>query len=133
MSIDAALSEKNKGILEAMYAAGARNDFQTVMGYMDENVVVIEPPYLSYGGTYKGLAEFQRLMGLINEYADLSTIRLQYSVAENDRVFGILELKDQKTGKQLQLAEQSTLRNGKVVEMKIFYFDAGSLIGAKRS
>ena len=130
MSIDAALSETNKRIVETMYAAGARNDFQAVMGCMDENVVVIEPPYLSYGGIYRGLAEFQKLMGIINEYADLSTVRLQYSVAENDRVIGILEFKDRKTGKQLHLAEQSTLCNGKVVEMKIFYFDAGSLIEA---
>jgi hypothetical protein len=128
VSIDPKLSEANKRIVEGMYAAGARGDFQGVMACMDENVEVIEPPYLPYGGTYKGIAAFQKLLGIISEYADLTKIKVAYSVAENDRVIGILQILDRKTGKNLQLAEQSTLRNGKVVEMKIFYFDAGSLL-----
>jgi ketosteroid isomerase-like protein len=130
MSINIALTEENKRIVEGIYAAGARGDFQSVMACMDENIVVIEPPYLPYGGTYRGIAEFQKLMGLINEYADMSTVSLQYAVAEGDKVFVALQFKDRKTGKMLQLVEQSIVRDGKIVEMKIFYFDAGSMIEA---
>ena len=121
------LTEQSKRIVEEMYAAGARNDFAGVMQCMDENVMVLEPPYLPYGGTYRGIAEFQKLLGIISEYADLSTVKLQYAIAEGERVMAVLNILDRKTGKQLHLAEQSTVKNGKVVEMRIFYFDAGSM------
>ncbi len=130
MNAAATQTAESKCIVEEMYAAGARNDFEGVMKCMDKDVVVIEPPYLPYGGTYKGIGEFQRLLGIITAYADLSTVRLQYAVAEGDRVMAVLNILDKGTGKDLHLAEQSTVRNGKVVEMKIFYFDAGSMIAA---
>ncbi len=131
MGIDVKLTEANRLRVEGMYAAGARGDSQAVMACVDENVVVMEPPYLSFGGTYSGIAAFKELIATIGGVADVSQLEVVYTVAENDRVIGMLRFPDRKTGKPLQLLEQSTFRDGKIVEMKIFYFDAGSLIGAR--
>lgn len=120
----------SKDIVLKMYAAAGSGDVAGAIACMDDNVTVIEPPYLPYGGTYQGKQEFLRLFGLIGEYGDLSTVKMHYAVAEGDLVFVALQFIDRKTGKPMQLVEQSTVKNGKIVEMKIFYFDAGSMIEA---
>lgn len=123
-------TEASKQKVLAMYTAAGKGDFATALGCMDENIAVIEPPYLPYGGTYRGKIEFQTLLGKINEFADLSAMKMESVVAEGDTVLVCLQIGDRKTGKALQLVERSIVRDGKIVEMKIFYFDAGSMIEA---
>lgn len=122
-------SPSKQKVLE-MYTAAGGGDFAGAMACMADDITVTEPSYLPYGGIYRGKQEFQALLGRINEYADLATITLLYVVAEDDKVFVALQMKDRKTGGLLQLVEQSIVRDGKIVEMKIFYLDAGSMIEA---
>ena len=102
------------------------------MNCLDENVVVHEPSFLPYGGIYKGVEGFQKIFAGIAPYADIATMKLHRVVAEGERVFCVLEIPDKNTGKNLMLAEESIVRNGKIVEMRTFYFDAGSMIVAKK-
>ena len=125
-----AQTEASRQKVLAMYTAAGSGDFATALACMADDIAVIEPPYLPYGGTYRGKAEFQQLLGRINEYADLSAMKMESVVAEGERVLVSLQIGDRKTGKPLQLMEQSIVRDGKIVEMKIFYFDAGSMIEA---
>ena len=123
-------TEESKRILTAFYAAGMRNDWQTLMDFMDDDIVVYEPPYLPYGGTYRGKANFPKIIeSLLACGGDLSKITVNYMVAEGERVICNVEILDTKTGKNFMLAEESVVRNGKIVEMRVYYFDAGSLIG----
>jgi ketosteroid isomerase-like protein len=123
-------TEASKQLVLALYSAAGKGDFATALSLMDDNIAVIEPPYLPYGGVYRGKVEFQTLLARINEYADLSAMKMESVVAEGGSVFVCLQIGDRKTGKPLQLAERSIVRDGKIVEMKIFYFDAGSMIEA---
>ena len=114
----------------SMCPPAGKGDFTGALACMADDITVIEPPYLPYGGTCRGKAEFQGLLAKINEHADLSAIKMESVVAEGDSVFVCLQIADRKTGKPLQLVERSIVRDGKIVEMKIFYFDAGSMIEA---
>jgi uncharacterized protein len=125
-------TEASRQKVLAMYTAAGKGDFTGALACMDDNIAVLEPPYLPYGDTYRGKADFQKLLGRINEYADLSAMKMESVVAEGDSVFVCLQIGDRKTGKPLQLVERSIVRDGKIVEMKIFYFDAGSMIDAKK-
>lgn len=123
-------SEASKAKVLTMYAAAGKGDFATALSCMADDIAVIEPPYLPYGGTYRGKVEFQQLLAKISEHADLSAMKMEGVVAEGDTVFVCLQIGDRKTGKPLQLVERSIVRDGKIVEMKIFYFDAGAMIEA---
>jgi uncharacterized protein len=125
-----AQTEASRTTVMSMYTAAGGGDFAAAMACMADDIAVIEPPYLPYGGVYRGKTEFQQLLGRINEYADLSAMKMENVVAEGERVLVSLQIGDRKTGKPLQLLEQSIVRDGKIVEMKIFYFDAGSMIEA---
>jgi uncharacterized protein len=129
MQSSSSMTERNRRTVQDMYEAGMRGDFEKVMACLDENLVVDEPPFLPYAGAYRGFDGFQQLMSEISKFLDLAAMKLQYLVADGERVFGVLAVVDRATGKDILLAEQSTLRDGKVIEMRIFYYDAGTLIG----
>lgn len=65
-------------------------------------------------------------------YGDLTKINVKYMVAEGEHVFCVMEVPDKKTGKNFLIAEESIVRNGKIAEMRPFYFDAGTMIGTKK-
>lgn len=123
-------TQASKQTVLALYTAAGKGDLVTALSLMADDIAVIEPPYLPYGATYRGKAQFQDLLQKINEHADLAALKIEAVVAEGDTVFVTLQIGDRKTGKPLQLAERSRVRDGKIVEMKIFYFDAGSMIEA---
>jgi hypothetical protein len=62
----------------------------------------------------------------------MTKISADYLVADGDRVFGVIRMPDLKTGKDVLLAEESVIRDGSIVDMRIFFHDAQSLIGAPK-
>ena len=125
----ASTTEETRRVLNTFYEAGRQNDWARLMGCLDENIVIHEPPYLPYGGVFKGAASFPKIVEGISPYGDLTGIKALYLTVEGDRGFCVFEIPDKITGKQFRLVEESRVENGKMVEMRIYYFDAGSMIG----
>ena len=117
----------NRGIVSAMYKAALSGDVAGFMAALDPGVVVHEPSFLPYGGVSRGHAEFGQLLGTIARYIDIGSIRVDSLVAEGDTVVAFLSAKSAGTGEPLLLAERSLLRNGKIVDMAIYYHEGGSL------
>ncbi len=67
------------------------------------------------------------------QFLDLSTIKVHHMIADKERVAVCLGIRDASTGELTELIEQCTLRNGKVVELKLFYHDPGSMVGKPRA
>jgi ketosteroid isomerase-like protein len=129
MTATLSLTEKNRAVVEELYAAAGSGSFEKIATLLAEDVVVIEPGYLPYGKTYHGLREFGELFGMIGQFLDLSEVRVNYTIADGDRVAACLAIRDIDTGEWTDFIEQSTLRDGKIVEIKLFYHDAQSMIG----
>jgi hypothetical protein len=126
------LTEQNRALVQSMYAAATRGDAESLMSLLADDVVVHEPDYLPYGAEYVGKEAFAGLFGKISQLLDLTDVKLDYLVADNDRVIGVLRIPDRNTGKDTLFAEQSTIRDGKIVDLRIFYYDAQSMIGAPK-
>jgi len=123
------LTEKNRAIVAELYDCIAAGTPEKIATLMAEDVVILEPDYLPYGKTYRGLGEFSELFGAIGQFLDLSEIRVHYLIADGDRVAAALGIRDAESGEWCDMLEQSTLRDGKIVEMKLFYHDAQTMIG----
>jgi ketosteroid isomerase-like protein len=132
MTAMTSLTEQNRAVVQALYDAGARGDVPALMSCLAQDIVVHEPAFLPYGGRYVGQEAFLTMFSQINEHLDLSAITLDYLVADNERVIGVLRIPDRATGQDTVLAEQSTLRDGKIVDMRIFYFDPQSMISTAK-
>jgi ketosteroid isomerase-like protein len=123
---------RSREVVTAVYKAGAGGDVETLLGLMADDLVVEEPWFLPYGGTYEtpqGLAE---LFGKIGAVLDVTQMQIDYLVCDADHVIGIIRIPDRRTGHDVLLAEESTVRDGKVARMRIFFHDTQSLIGAPR-
>jgi ketosteroid isomerase-like protein len=129
MTTTESLTEKNRAIVEKLYAAASSGDLEAIAPLLADDIVVDEPTYLPYGKVYRGKEEFAGLLGMIGQFLDLTKVQVNYTIADGDRVAACLGIPDVTTGEMTHFIEQSTLRDGQIVEMKLFYYDAQSMIG----
>ena len=128
MTGDNSLTEKNRAIAEAMYKAGIAQDYEGFMEGLSDDLVIDEPDFLPYRGIYHK-KDFLSLMEKINRFMDLSKITLHYLIADGDRVAACLGIPDTTTGELTHFLEQCTFRDGKIVELKLFYYNPCTMIG----
>jgi ketosteroid isomerase-like protein len=129
MSTATSLTEQNRAIVEAMFAAANNGDVEGVFSYLSDDVTVIEPLFMPFGKAYHGKDEFIGLAQVLPNYLDVSSITVHHTIADGDRVAACVGITDVATGKLTQFIEQFTIKHGKIVENRVFYHDAGTLIG----
>lgn len=128
MSPATSLTEQNRAIVEAMFAAANRSDIDGVFSYLSDDVTIIEPLFMPFGKTYHGKDEFLGLAQVLPNYLDVSSITVYYTIADGDRVAACVGITDVATGELTRFIEQFTIRDGKIVENRVFYNDAGTLV-----
>ncbi len=57
------VTETNRRIVTEMYEAGQRGELETFFGHVADDVVLTEPAYLPYGGTYRGAGAVREVFG----------------------------------------------------------------------
>lgn len=118
----------SRKLVEDMYAAGAAGDVDGFFARVSSHVVVKEPVFLPYGGTYRGLDAFKGLVGKVAAVLDLRTLTVESLIADGDHVVALVRV-NTTAGEQVRLAELSIVRDGTVAEMEIFMHNPGDLIG----
>jgi ketosteroid isomerase-like protein len=116
---------KNIQMLEIMYARLTSGDLAGFLEGLSDDVISHQSPLLPYGGVYKGkqaiatmLAE--RILPLLD---GSKTKMIAPLMAADDRVISSWTVQAHRTGEVLRLLEHATIKNGKVVELRVFYFD----------
>lgn len=126
------MSSENVKVVSDIYDGFIlRGSIDPLFASLDPEVVVHEAASLPFGGTFHGLAGVQDLFGQMFATWDDLKITVDKLFDGGDQVVAILRLtaKAKATGTpvDMQLAELWTLRDGKVVALKPFYFDAGEI------
>ena len=118
-------SAENRQQLEAMYACLLSGDLAGFLAGCADDVVTHQSPMLPYGGVYHGKKALEKLLSqTIFPLIDGAKIRaVAPLMAGDDRVIASFAVPATRTGKELTLLEQATVRDGKVIELKVFYFD----------
>ncbi|GAA5153130.1 nuclear transport factor 2 family protein [Pseudonocardia eucalypti] len=126
------LTERNRAVVRGLYDAAISGDLPGALEVLADDIVVHEPEFLPYGGVYRGKQEFAELFGKIAQFLDLSRVTVHYYVADGERVIAVLGIPDLGTGELTHFAEQSTVRDGRIAEMRLFYYDPQSMIDAPK-
>jgi ketosteroid isomerase-like protein len=129
MSTATSLTEQNRAIVESMFAAANRGDIDGVFSLLSEDVTIIEPLFMPFGKTYHGKDAFLGLAQVLPKYLDVSAITVHYTIADGDRVAACVGITDVATGELTEFIEQFTLNDGKIIENRVFYNNAGTLVG----
>jgi ketosteroid isomerase-like protein len=112
------------GLIEKLYEATGKGDWDTAAGYLTEDFFVTEADTMPFAGVYRGRGALQELyvkvMGMM-DVVDLSitetTVRGDYAVTLLDMVLA------GDPPVRVPLAEMFRFRDGKVCEIKPYYFD----------
>ncbi|WP_437316791.1 nuclear transport factor 2 family protein [Sorangium sp. So ce385] len=127
----------NQQVIQSIYDAGKAGDFETVLSFMDPDLVIEEAESLPYGGTYRGPEGFRRLITRVFESVRTFHVEVDGMVADGDQVIVMLRLKLGLKGSdrefETKVAEYWRLRDGKVIELRPFYWDTAALVSAVRS
>jgi hypothetical protein len=132
MTTTTSQTESSRAVMVRMYESAGKGDYQDVLSLLSDDLVVHEPPFLPYGAVYHGLDGMRDLIGKVNQVLDVSKISVDRMVAEGERVIGIIRMPDHKTGESIVLAEESVIRNGKVVEIFVYFHETQTLLTSPR-
>ena len=120
-------TEKNRSLIGEMYSAAKRGDLEAFFAPISPDIVVAEPPFLPYGGTYRGIDGLRSLFAQVTQILDLPNLTVDHLVADGDHVLGLIRVPIVGQDSDVTLAELSIIRDGKVAEMRIYFHRAGTL------
>ncbi|MCY4425427.1 MAG: nuclear transport factor 2 family protein [Halieaceae bacterium] len=128
MSSGQAQAEASRELVQTMYDAAIDGETERFIACLADDLVVIEPSYLPYGGVHRGIDSFLALFAEVGEYLDLGTLQLSGLVADGEEVVAFLSVRSVKDRSEVQIAERSIVRDGKIVEMKVMFHELGGLL-----
>jgi len=123
MNTTSEATEMSRHIVQTIYNAMASGDVGTVLELIDENIVCYESPSLPYGKVYRGHNELKALFEPVNTYLAIEKIKIDYLIADGERVVAVIRLPVRSSGTEMIVSEHHLVRNGKVVEQRIFFFE----------
>jgi ketosteroid isomerase-like protein len=99
------------------------------LAVLDPKIEVREPDALPFGGVYRGLGELMGMFAKAGPVLDSSRMSVQELTADEDRVVALLRIPLRDGSAEALISEHWRLRDGKAVELQVFWFDP-SLVAA---
>jgi len=90
---------------------------------MSDSMVVYEPSSLPFGGTYRGIKAFEQFYPKVREFYDFKRFTLVNVYADSDKVFAISNAAIANTEDKIQLCEEFTFKQGKIIEVRLYFYD----------
>jgi len=88
-----------------------------------DSMVVYEPSSLPFGGIYRGMKAFEQFYPKVRQFYDFKHFDLINVYADEDKVFAISKAAIARSGGSILLCEQFTFREGKIVEVRLYFHD----------
>jgi ketosteroid isomerase-like protein len=116
-------------LVEGIYASVKREDWDGLLSVFDPDVVMFESEALPYAGTYRGLDEVSAALGAVSQGMDLGSLQVEYVLADEEHAVGHIRVK-LSGGIEVRISEHWTIRDGRVVELRPFYWDPSTITAA---
>jgi ketosteroid isomerase-like protein len=114
---------QNKQTILDAYTAMSSGDIKGFMALLDRDIVVREPDSLPYGGVYRGVTELMGMFAKAAPVLDSSRLVVKEATAEDDRVVALIRVPVRASEAVALIAEHWRLRDGKAVELSVFWAD----------
>jgi len=125
------LEERNLKVVEALFAATSTGDWATAESMLTEDFFVTEADTLPFAGVYRGRRALHDLFMQVVSEAGVTHMDVHQLTAGGDRVVALLDLVlGGPPEVRVALAETFRLRDGKVCEIKPYYYDPRPIAAA---
>ena len=122
----------NKTIVAAFFTAAAANDQAAMAAILDPEVVVTEAESLPFGGRHVGFAAFQALVRRVFLLWRDTRVDVERLIGDGEYVvvLATMHARSKADGAALgmPIAEVWRLENGRVKEIRPFYFDTRKFV-----
>ena len=115
--------QSNRELVREIYAALLSGDNTVFAGAVHEDFEAHVAPAMPWGGVYDAEAILSDVMPRLATAIDVSSLRLTSISADGDDVVALLTGRSV-SGNALWIAEDWTFRDGKIGQLRVFYFDA---------
>jgi hypothetical protein len=114
-------TEENKAFIKEMI--GTKKGLEDFPGRFDPQLVMVEPASLPFGGTYRGLHEFQKFYPLVRAFYDFDRFELLGVYGDEYIVFATVRAKLADSEGMIHIAEQFRFEKNKLVEVRVHICD----------
>jgi len=106
----------------------ARGDIEGFLSFISPNVVVEEPDFLDYGGTYDGIDGLKTLFAKFATRFDLSGLDFERIVVDGNYVCAICRAPVLGTNNSVVFIERVLIEADKVIGLRVYMYDLGGLL-----
>jgi hypothetical protein len=115
-------TESNKAFIAQML--GEKKRLEDFPERVDPDLVMHEPASLPFGGTYRGLADFQRFYPKVRDFYDFERFELLGVYGDGDTVFATIRVPIAGSQSIMYIAEQFTFSGSTLTEVRVHTCDA---------
>ena len=121
-------AEKNRQLVLNLYAAMRNADLEGFFASCSPDLVLHEAESMKVGGTYRGREEITGCFAQLLSGYNVATIDVKRIVADGEYVVGMVSfMTSGSTPHEVSLTEWWHILDGKVVEIRPFYWDTEAL------
>lgn len=118
------ITDDNKAFIREMISSKKR--LEDYPDRFDPDLIMHEPASLPFGGTFRGLAEFQKFYPQVREFYDFSRFDLLGVFGDGDTVFATVRTGLANGQNVIFIAEQFTFSGRRIVEVRLHICEADS-------
>ena len=124
------VTEATRGVITAAYKAAQASDMATITEILHPDVVLHEAASLGNGGVHRGLHNVLQAMAYVFETFDMAQMVVDDIIVDGELAVGLVNLvfRDREGG--CSVAEVWRVRNGRIVEVRPYYWDTAAIVGA---
>jgi ketosteroid isomerase-like protein len=122
------LTETNRSIAWEMYTAVGNGDVEKFFTFVSPDIVVEEPRFLPYGGTYRGFEGLTTLFGKFAGTFVLEGLIIDQITVDGESVVAFCRIPLKGTDETVVFAERVRIENGKAVSLHLYMHDAAALV-----
>ena len=118
------IQTKNRQLVEALFDATGKGDWAAAESMLTSDFAVTGAATLPFAGTYHGRGALRELFTVVVSAAGVTRLDIQKITAGGDRVVALLEMVlGGPPEVRVALAQTFRVRDGKVCEIRPYYFD----------
>jgi ketosteroid isomerase-like protein len=123
--------ERNIKYVQDLFVATGGGDWKTAEAMLTADFLVTEADTLPFAGVYRGPGALQELFEIVMASAGVVGLDIHEITAGGDRVVALLDLLLEGTPPvRVPLAETFRFRDGKVCEIRPYYYDPTPIVSA---
>jgi ketosteroid isomerase-like protein len=118
-----AIAQLNKEVVLGAIDAIKTFDVDAFLDALHTEVTIHEPEYLPYAGVYHGADGFHQLFTEAVKLVDVSSLEVVSATVDEERAVLLMTAELISTRERVHITEHWVLVDGKVVDVRVFWFD----------